>query len=428
MALISYGIQLTSTPVNSGPVYAVSYSTNCTTYTYAGTVSLPTTASIATASIEETSTCIKLVSLGDCTNEVVSGSSPSSSSYHTAKVTLTEKNGAGPNFILSENTGSLYTYVANIELAAGGHYTWEAGTPLNAVRLRSQGVCTNQVDVQVEFVPTPTPSPTPGPTPTPGPVTPTPIPTSAPVSCYGYVAYNTGSSAGSSVTFTGCMDSVSYTFSNLANDAYYFVSKTTPTTTGDAYVTGPFGYQEPWNGFSSGSWDETRVQPLEFRTGGDRAIVQYYDNDVCAFVTGSILSNFTSIFVNAVSGSQIEFGIPTVNRGTVTTGGTCQIPGPTPTPPPVTPTPTPPPTPSTCYTFYTIYASTLSATEACCNITSPVPVYLNASSLATATAVYTDNTCSTLRSTPTYYTQNLTDYYYWTGASLVGPTSCPGCP
>jgi len=267
MALISYRIQLTSAPVDAGPEYFVFYSTDCSSYTFAGSVNLYDTSTIDYVDVEETSTCIKLKSLGNCTNEVVSGSSPSSSSYNTHLVTLTQKNGSGPEFIVSENTSSLFTYLDTIELASQG-----ATSPINpdssalAVRFRSNGVCISEKTVQIGGT-TPTPTPTPTSTPTP-----------------------------------------------------------TPTAT-------------------------------------------------------------------------------------------------------IGPTPTPTPTPnSSCFTFYTIYGSTSSATDACCNQFSTKPVYLDASSLATATAVFADSTCTTLRSTPTYYTQNLNDYYYWTGASLVGPTTCPGCP
>jgi len=268
MALISYGIQLTSKAVNAGPSFAVEYSTDCVNYTFAGRVTLQNTASIDYVDIEETSTCIKLTSRGNCQNEVVSGSTPSSSSYNTHLATLTQKNGSGPEFIVSQDTGSgLFNAFDTIELAAQG-----ASTPIEpdenalAVRFRSNGVCQTSQTIQIAG-PTPTPSPTPSPTPVP----PTPSPTPAP-------------------------------------------------------------------------------------------------------------------------------------------------------------TATPGPTPTTCYTFYTIYKSNLSATDACCNQNITGPVYLNGTSLATATAVYSSNDCSTLEQVPGYYTQNLYDYYYWTGASLVGPTSCPGCP
>lgn len=267
MALISYSIQLSTPPSSSGPGYNVFYSTNCTEYTLGGIVNLPTTESIDYIELEETATCIKLVSRGNCQNEVVSGSTPSSSSYNTHLVTLTEKNGAGPDFLVYENTGSLYTYVATAELAAGGTFAFEAGTPLNAVRLRSNGVCTNQKEVFLVQPPTPTPPP----------VTPTPTPS--------------------------------------------------------------------------------------------------------------------------------------------------------PTPGPVTPTPTPQPTaPPNCYTFTTIYSSVDSALDVCCLLSNTKTVTINATSLALATAVYDDDNCGRLRTIPTYYTQNLNDYYYWNGLTFQGPFSCPGCP
>ena len=268
MALISYGIQLTSKAVNAGPSFAVEYSTDCVNYTFAGRVTLQNTASIDYVDIEETSTCIKLQSVGNCENYVVSGSSPSTSSYNTHLATLTQKNGSGPEFIVSEDTGSgLFSTFDTIELAAqGATAPIEPDVNAVAIRFRSNGVCQTSQTIQIAG-PTPTPSPTPSPTPAP----PTPSPTPAP-------------------------------------------------------------------------------------------------------------------------------------------------------------TATPGPTPTTCITFYTIYKSNLSATDACCNQNITGPVYLNGLSLATATAVYSSNDCSTLEQVPGYYTQNLYDYYYWTGASLVGPTSCPGCP
>jgi|14_taG_2_1085336.scaffolds.fasta_scaffold74695_1 hypothetical protein len=269
MALISYGIQLTSTSANAGPEYNVFYSTDCVGYTFAGIADLPNTSSIEYLDIEETSTCIRLVSRGGCQNGVVSGSSPSADAYNTYELTLTQKNGAGPEFIVSENTGSgLYNTFDTIELPAQGSTAIVNPSPeALAIRLRSNGVCTTTQDIIISSSVAPTPTPTPSPSPTPGP-TPTPSPT----------------------------------------------------------------------------------------------------------------------------------------------------PGPTPTPAP------------NCFTFYTIYSSTLSATDACCNQFQTKPVFLDASSLATATTVYDNATCTALRTTQTYYTQNLSDYYFWTGASLVGPTGCPGCP
>jgi hypothetical protein len=186
MALISYGIQLTSKAVNAGPSFAVEYSTDCVNYTFAGRVNLQTTASIDYVDIEETSTCIKLQSVGNCENYVVSGSSPSSSSYNTHLITLTEKNGAGPEFIVSETTESLFTYLDTIELAAeGARAVIEPDPQALAIRLRSNGVCqTSETKLISGSLPTPTPAPTQAPTatpvptasPTPAPPTPTPVP------------------------------------------------------------------------------------------------------------------------------------------------------------------------------------------------------------------------------------------------------------
>ena len=181
MALISYGIQLTSTPTSAGPGFNVFYSTDCVGYTFAGVVTLPQSGSIEYLDIEETSTCIKLVSRGNCQNEVVSGSTPSSSSYTTQLATLYTKNGAGPEFIVSEDTGSgLFNTFDTIELAAqGATAPIEPSADALAIRFRSNGVCQTSQTIQIAG-PTPTPSPTPSPTPTPAPVTPTPTPSPTP--------------------------------------------------------------------------------------------------------------------------------------------------------------------------------------------------------------------------------------------------------
>lgn len=200
MALISYGIQLTSKAINAGPDFAVEYSTDCVNYTFAGRVTLQDTASIGYVDIEETSTCIKLESVGNCTNYVVSGSTPSSSSYNTYLATLTQKNGSGPEFIVSQDTGSgLFNTFDTIELPAQG-----ASTPIEpdenalAIRFRSNGVCQTSKTIQIAG-PTPTPSPTPSPTPAPPTPSPTPAPTATPAptpsSCFAVDVYQSPFSA-----------------------------------------------------------------------------------------------------------------------------------------------------------------------------------------------------------------------------------------
>ena len=60
----------------------------------------------------------------------------------------------------------------------------------------------------------------------------------------------------------------------------------------------------------------------------------------------------------------------------------------------------------------------------------PAPAYLNASTLAAASQVYTDNTCSTLLGSDRYFAEYQGgNYYYWNSSAqtLTGPftTNCP---
>jgi hypothetical protein len=54
-------------------------------------------------------------------------------------------------------------------------------------------------------------------------------------------------------------------------------------------------------------------------------IGEFYNASTCNFETGSILANNTSLYVTIVSGSNTENGIPTINRGTIYTDGTCSL-------------------------------------------------------------------------------------------------------
>jgi|5B_taG_2_1085324.scaffolds.fasta_scaffold00131_33 hypothetical protein len=75
-----------------------------------------------------------------------------------------------------------------------------------------------------------------------------------------------------------------------------------------------------------------------------------------------------------------------------------------------------------------LYRSITDAENVCCNTTRTVTTYMNSNDISTATAIYTDDTCSTLRTTPSWYTASFGEYYYWSGSSLTGPTTCPSCP
>ena len=562
MALIYYQIQLSSTSANAGPSYSVFYSSDCTSYTYAGRVILEDTSSVDYIQIEDTSTCIKLQSTGNCENQVVSGSSPSASSYNTYLITLTQKNGAGPNFRVFENTGSLYTYVKDAELAQGGTTTFEAGTPLNAVRLRSQGICTNQKEVQVEIPPTPTPAPTATPAPTPlliysyrslknaenvavtyvdpydvqrsfshnsslyryfvgkeiisntnstiesssgatpntvldsssldpfesftstvssngfsylyylsgsdrtplvvggnnpsftdcvvsgslmGPTTwvtitettasncatppPTPPPTAAPGQLFSF-KQNQTSAGNVSVTYTDAFGNTQ-SFSHSSGIPRYFVGRNIQSSTNATIISQ--SNATPGNIIDKSGLDYSysynyTVEDTD-TTSDKLTYITYVDEngiDYTKEVSNLFGNNKKVIDCMASHSLMIPNFTEVTSDVTFTEGSYCGVPPATPTPPPTaTPQPTPPPN---CYTFYTIYGSVNSATDACCNVFETRPVYLNSTSLATATAVYTSGDCGTIRTTPTYYTQNLNDYYYWNGIFFNGPFSCPGCP
>ena len=199
MALINYTIQLSTTPVNSGPYYDVLYSSDCTSYTSAGQVLLPDTSTLALVVIDDTFTCIKLQSSGNCGNNVVSGSSPSTSFYNTKLIELTYKGTTGPSYDMGySNNGTAFTPMYPIVLDnIGSTQSVEFPSGSVAMRLTAGEPC--NTEVERAFIPQPTPTATaipptptatsivstptptatynPTPTPTAGGPTPTPSPT-----------------------------------------------------------------------------------------------------------------------------------------------------------------------------------------------------------------------------------------------------------
>lgn len=61
-------ITLTDKGANSGPNYGLYYSFDCVTYTYQENVNLPYIGSSIVVSIPDNTQCVRLVSLGTCTN------------------------------------------------------------------------------------------------------------------------------------------------------------------------------------------------------------------------------------------------------------------------------------------------------------------------------------------------------------------------
>ncbi len=69
----------------------------------------------------------------------------------------------------------------------------------------------------------------------------------------------------------------------------------------------------------------------------------------------------------------------------------------------------------------------ISAQTACCDTFTTKTVYMNANDISSATVIYQDDTCSAVLSTNRYFTADFTEYYYWNGTTLTGPTTCPDC-
>ena len=151
MALIDYEIRLSSVPINSGPTYNVYYSFDCTLYVLAGEVILPTTESRGYVQVDDAFTCIKVESVGNCNNYVVSGSLPETSSYNTKLVELTEKGTTGPNYSLEYSDGGVYTPMSDIVLDnIGSKVSIDFPLVADGMKLTSQGVCDTEVSKSFE--------------------------------------------------------------------------------------------------------------------------------------------------------------------------------------------------------------------------------------------------------------------------------------
>ena len=187
MALDFYQIALTEFGGDSGPYYTVAYSTDCNTYTTVSTpVFLPQSGSVATTQLDENTTCVKLTSTGNFTNEVISGSAiptptPLPLSY---KVTLTEKNNSGDTYnvrqVLAGETR--FDALTSVNLSSEGDTAMIfPSASVAGILLQSVGVCTNEVVKNISgSIPQPTPTATAAPTPTPTGPTPTPTSTGFP--------------------------------------------------------------------------------------------------------------------------------------------------------------------------------------------------------------------------------------------------------
>jgi hypothetical protein len=145
--------------------------------------------------------------------------------------------------------------------------------------------------------------------------------TASPLSCYGYWAYNTGSTIGN-VTYTCCFtgETLSFTPPISDNTEQYFVSRTLPVVTGDVYLFNPNTPVAPPNGLNTGSWDYSKNQSIELINGFDKSWISYYNADSCSFDCDLYFDVVESRTVNALSGSVIYWGLVGQNNGAISTG------------------------------------------------------------------------------------------------------------
>ena len=197
----------------------------------------------------------------------------------TVKVTLTEKNDAGPLFDLfySINGGLSFTSSAdstNLYLPYLGASTVANVDELsNGYQLKSKGVCVNSViSGSNQITPTPTPTNPGDPTPTPVPTnTPTPVPTSTPVpgptptpsfTSFGY----------HSITKSGLNQFKNvWSSSSQAYQAYaliqYLTGQSSPTQSTPYIITAP----------SVKIWDSLGTERVDINSTGSSTVLWYYD-------------------------------------------------------------------------------------------------------------------------------------------------------
>jgi hypothetical protein len=82
-------ITLTDKGVNAGPTYNVSYSSDCVAYTASVNVTLGYISASAVVNVPDNTQCIKLTSIGDCTNEIIKYIGTGSTTTTTAGPTTT---------------------------------------------------------------------------------------------------------------------------------------------------------------------------------------------------------------------------------------------------------------------------------------------------------------------------------------------------
>jgi len=142
-------ITLTQLGSNAGPNFSVQYSADCNTYTQSAdctNIFLPSVGSFAYCTVDDSAVCIKLISKGSCTNEVVEN--PTVTSTTTASPTTTSTTTVSPttstttavpttstttaavyNYLIEEcNTSDYYNTAQTYEFNVGDVVQFQVGT------------------------------------------------------------------------------------------------------------------------------------------------------------------------------------------------------------------------------------------------------------------------------------------------------------
>ena len=339
MALYTYTIELTEFGGDSGPTYNVYYSTDCSSYTYADTVTLPNLGSQVEVELDELTTCVKLISVGEFTNEVISGSGvPTPTPLPlTYRATLLDKNSTGPNYNVLQNTGSGVDFdrfqVINVPNEGDSALLYPSAS-VAAIQIESVGTCDTVQTIILGALPTPTPTPTPtagGPTPTPTtsptatPVPPTPTPTSA------YQAFYTvlecGDGAGCTYQYTDTYNVVQSGSLSLFESILVGAQSGARSISGGGSTVFDSSFDFATQSFSCSA--DCRTLDVENISGTNKDIALFWVPCGSTALTASVFAGQEFVGGHPLSGSvcscidYYELVKPGTALGTLTTGSIC---------------------------------------------------------------------------------------------------------
>ena len=344
MALLTYTIQITQFGGDSGPTYNVYSSSDCSVYGYATTVDLPGLGSQINVELDDTTTCVKLISTGEFQNEVISGSGvPTPTPLPlTYRATLLDKNSTGPNYNALQATGSSIDFqrfqVINVPNEGGSALLYPSSS-VSAIQIESVGTCNTIQTIDLALLPTPTPTPTPtgltptptpgGPTPTPSPsptISPTPTPTLGPTGSL-YTVLECGDAGGCTYSYTDVYDVVQS--GSLTRFDYVLVGAKPGTSNvsgnGSTIIVSTIDFATQSFSCPSGC----KTLDVVNTTGNSNDIGLFYVPCGTTALTASLFAGVNLVGGHPISGSvcgcidNYELITPGVSSGTLTTGSVC---------------------------------------------------------------------------------------------------------